>query len=160
MGREHMRPRRFGDPAFPEQRQIIDPDAEILDMASDGILAEPAEEVGGDYYDVLYIPGGAKIGIGDGGDHEMQRRVRAHANSVEYLPLALLLLGGMELNGYPNSVIHAFGATLLVSRLLHAWGLSRSSGSSPGRFLGTFITLCLMIAMSVFAIVGYVQSLP
>jgi uncharacterized protein len=100
----------------------------------------------------------AKIGIGDGGDHEMQRRVRAHANSVEYLPLALILLGGMELNGYPNAVIHAFGATLLVSRLLHAWGLSRKSGASPGRFVGTLLTLLLMIAMSLFAIAGVVRK--
>lgn len=101
-----------------------------------------------------------KIGLGDGGNAEMAKRMRVHANAIEYLPLALLLLGGMELNGYPDAVIHGFGATLFVSRLLHAWGLSRSSGSSPGRFLGTFVTLCLMIAMSVFAIVGYVQSLP
>jgi uncharacterized membrane protein YecN with MAPEG domain len=98
----------------------------------------------------------AKIGIGDGGDHEMQRRVRAHSNAVEYLPLALLLLGGMELNGYPDAVIHAFGATLLVSRVLHAWGLSRKSGASPGRFIGTLVTLLLMIAMSLFAIAGFV----
>ena len=97
----------------------------------------------------------AKIGIGDGGDHEMQRRVRVHANSVEYLPLALILLGGMELNGYPNAVIHGFGATLLLSRVLHAWGLSRKSGASPGRFVGTLLTLLLMVAMSLFAIAGF-----
>lgn len=96
-----------------------------------------------------------KIGIGDGGDHEMLKRVRAHANAVEYLPLALLLLGGMELNGYPNGVIHAFGGTLLASRLLHAWGLSRSSGASPGRFTGILLTLLLMACMAVLAIVGY-----
>ncbi|MCM2356300.1 MAG: MAPEG family protein [Arenimonas sp.] len=101
-----------------------------------------------------------KVGLGDGGHGELNRRVRAHANAVEYLPLALLLLGGMELNGYPDAAIHGFGATLLVSRLLHAWGLSRSAGSSPGRFLGTLLTLLLMVAMAVFAIIGYLQSLP
>lgn len=100
-----------------------------------------------------------KVGLGDGGHGELNRRVRAHANAVEYLPLALLLLGGMELNGYPDAAIHGFGATLLVSRLLHAWGLSRSAGSSPGRFLGTLLTLLLMIAMAVFAIIGYLQPL-
>lgn len=101
-----------------------------------------------------------KVGLGDGGHGELNRRVRAHANAVEYLPLALLLLGGMELNGYPDAAIHGFGATLLVSRLLHAWGLSRSAGSSPGRFLGTLLTLLLMVAMALFAIIGYLQSLP
>ncbi len=97
----------------------------------------------------------AKIGIGDGGDAILQRRVRVHANAVEYLPLALILLGGMELNGYPNAVIHGFGAALLLSRVLHAWGLSRVSGTSPGRFLGTLLTLLLMIAMALFAIAGF-----
>ena len=101
-----------------------------------------------------------KVGLGDGGHGELNRRVRAHANAVEYLPLALLLLGGMELNGYPDAAIHGFGATLLVSRLLHAWGLSRSAGSSSGRFLGTLLTLLLMVAMALFAIIGYLQSLP
>jgi len=101
----------------------------------------------------------AKVGIGDGGDHELQRRIRVHANAVEYLPLALILLGGMELNGYPNAVIHGFGATLLLSRLLHAWGLSRISGASPGRFVGTLVTLLLMIAMAVFAIAGFAAPL-
>ena len=100
-----------------------------------------------------------KVGLGDGGHGELNRRVRAHANAVEYLPLALLLLGGMELNGYHDAAIHGFGATLLVSRLLHAWGLHKSAGTSPGRFLGTLLTLLLMIAMAVFAIVGYLQPL-
>ena len=69
--------------------------------------------------------------------------------------LALLLLAGMELNGYPDAVIHAFGATLLVSRLLHAWGLSRRSGYSRGRFFGTLVTLLLMVSMALLAVVGY-----
>jgi uncharacterized membrane protein YecN with MAPEG domain len=99
-----------------------------------------------------------RIGIGDGGNADLQKRIRVHANAIEYLPLALLLLGGMELNGYPDAWIHGFGATLFVSRLLHAWGLSRSVGTSPGRFVGVLLTLLLMITMSVFAIVGYWQQ--
>lgn len=99
-----------------------------------------------------------KIGIGDGGDNELMRRVRVHANAVENLPLALILLGGLELNGYPDPIIHGLGATLLFARLAHAWGLSRSSGTSPGRFFGTLVTWLLMIVMAVLAIVGYAQQ--
>ena len=101
---------------------------------------------------------GHRIGIGDGGDVTLQRRVRVHANAIENLPLALLLLGGMELNGYPAPLIHGFGATLFVSRVAHAWGLSRSSGASPGRFVGTLFTWLLMLAMALFAIAGFVQQ--
>ena len=99
-----------------------------------------------------------KIGIGDGGDEALQRRVRVHANAIENLPLALLLLGGMELNGYPAPLIHGFGATLFLSRVAHAWGLSHSSGTSKGRFLGTLFTWLLMLAMALFAIGGFVHQ--
>ena len=99
-----------------------------------------------------------RIGIGDGGDAELLRRVRVHGNAIEYLPLCLILLGGMELNGYPAPLIHGFGMALLLSRVAHAWGLSRSSGLSPGRFGGTLVTWVLMLAMAGFAIVGYLMQ--
>jgi uncharacterized membrane protein YecN with MAPEG domain len=99
-----------------------------------------------------------RIGLGDGGDPELQRRIRVHANAIEYLPLALLLLGGMELNGIDDAWIHGFGATLLLSRVLHAWGLSRHGGTSVGRFSGTVLTFLLMLAMAAFAIAGFVQQ--
>lgn len=97
-----------------------------------------------------------KIGLGDGGDRELLKRVRAHANAIENMPLALLLLGGMELNGYSSGLIHGFGGVLLVSRIAHAWGLSHSSGTSKGRLLGSLFTWVLMLTMAVFAIAGYV----
>jgi sigma-B regulation protein RsbU (phosphoserine phosphatase) len=43
-----------------------------LDIAA---YAEPADEVGGDYYDVLYTPGRAKIGIGDVTGHGVESGV-------------------------------------------------------------------------------------
>lgn len=101
-----------------------------------------------------------KIGLGHGEDRVLERRIRVHANAVENLPLALILLGGMELNGYDDRIIHAFGATLLVSRVAHAWGLSHSSGTSRGRFLGTLFTFLLMLAMAGFAIAGYLMGNP
>jgi uncharacterized protein len=99
-----------------------------------------------------------RIGLGDGGDAELQRRVRVHGNAVEYLPLCLILLGGLELTGYPAPLIHGFGATLVLSRVAHAWGLSRSSGPSPGRFAGTLVTWSLMLAMALFAIGGFAMQ--
>lgn len=99
-----------------------------------------------------------KIGLGDGGDKQLLMRVRAHANAVENMPLALLLLGGMELNGYNSFLIHGFGSVLFVSRVAHSWGLSHSSGTSKGRLLGSLFTWLLMVTMAVFAIVGYLNQ--
>ena len=91
---------------------------------------------------------GRRIGFGDGGDPELARAIRVHGNFVEHVPFALLLLGLLELAGLPASWLWAFGSTLLLSRLMHATGLSRSSGASFGRFYGTALTWMLILVMS------------
>lgn len=96
-----------------------------------------------------------KVGLGDGGQAVLNQRVRAHANAVEYVPLSLLLLGGIELTGYPDPLVHALGIGLVVARLLHAWGLAISENRSTGRFWGTLLTLLLMLGMCILAIVGF-----
>jgi uncharacterized protein len=90
----------------------------------------------------------AKVGIGDGGDAVLARRIRAHGNAIETLPVGLLLLLLLELGGLASWALHVFGAVLLVARLLHAWGMSRRSGTSPGRFLGMLLTLIVLAAMA------------
>lgn len=81
-----------------------------------------------------------KIGIGDDGSREMQRAIRVHANFTEYVPTVLILMAINELGGESPLWIHGLGATLLIGRLLHALGLSRNSGVSAGRFLGSTLT--------------------
>lgn len=92
--------------------------------------------------------GAAKVGLGDGGDHELLKRIRAHANAVENLPLALLLLLLLELDQSRPSWLHVFGCVLIAGRILHAIGLSRSSKESVSRFLGTLLTWGVMLVMA------------
>ncbi|MGH8109263.1 MAG: MAPEG family protein [Arenimonas sp.] len=99
-----------------------------------------------------------KIGIGDGGNAELLQRIRVHANAVEYMPMLFLLLGGMELNGYPQWLIHVLGAIIFVSRCVHAWGLSHRTGPSKGRVSGMLMTYLLMLSMAVISIYGYLQA--
>ena len=89
------------------------------------------------------------VGIGAGGDAELGRRIRAHGNAVESLPLALLLLLLLDLGQTPTLWLHVFGVVLLVGRVLHAFGLSRTAGLSFGRFVGTALTWGVMITMAV-----------
>lgn len=88
------------------------------------------------------------IGIGDGGDRVLLRRIRAHANALENLPLALLLLLLLELNQTQTAWLHAFGIALIVGRVAHAIGLSASEGYSAGRFIGAALTWLAMLAMA------------
>jgi len=84
--------------------------------------------------------------LGDGGDPMMLRRIRAHANFAEYVPLILLMMGLLELSGEPKWAIHVLGAMLLVGRLLHGYAFSFTKEFPFGRTAGavlTFMTLLL-----------------
>lgn len=87
-------------------------------------------------------------GIGDGGHSLLALRMRAHGNAVEYLPLALILLLMLELNQTQPLVLHVCGIVLIVSRVLHGFGLSRSAGTSSARFVGILGTWLIMLVMA------------
>jgi uncharacterized membrane protein YecN with MAPEG domain len=100
-----------------------------------------------------------QVGIGTGAVTALERAVRAQANFTEYVPLALLLIALLELNGLDAWVIHGFGAVLVIGRVLHAQGLNRSAGTSAGRFIGTLLTwLVLLAAGLTAAFVGVTQA--
>ena len=92
-----------------------------------------------------------RISVGDGGNEELQLAIRAHSNAVEYIPITLLLLLMLELNGAPKILIHVFGATLLIGRILHAMGLSAKDFRK--RILGMQITIYLLIGLAILNIV-------
>lgn len=89
----------------------------------------------------------ASVGIGDGGDEDLARRRRAQGNMLENVPLALLLLLVLELDHTAPWLLHVFGIVLVVARVLHAWGISHSAGTSFGRLVGTLFTWLVMLAM-------------
>jgi uncharacterized protein len=95
----------------------------------------------------------AKVGLGVGDGGGLEQRVRAHGNAIENIPIALILLLLLELGGLAVVWLHAFGATLLISRVLHAWGLSQSRGTSFGRFAGTLVTWLVILAMAAVLLV-------
>jgi len=79
--------------------------------------------------------------VGDGGDDKVIRAVRAHGNHAEWAPLFLVGLVGAALMGIPAYAIHAVGGAFTLARLLHAWGMLSSTGTSFGRFTGSLLTL-------------------
>lgn len=95
----------------------------------------------------------AKVGLGDGGDEALQRAIRVHANFLEYVPLALVLLLIYEMSGAKTAYVNAFGLLLLLSRVMHAAGLGRSAGYSRGRYLGTLGTWVAIAALSVLLMI-------
>lgn len=102
---------------------------------------------------VVEVRGSAKIGLGDGGNEALQRRIRVHANAVETIPIALILLALAEAGGTPAWGLHLAGAALVISRVLHAQGLSGNAGRSFGRFWGTLVSWLVILGLSVWLLV-------
>ncbi len=90
-----------------------------------------------------------KVGIGNGGNPALARRVRVHGNFAEYVPFALLLLFLVDYSRTSPVIVHVLGIMLLAARLLHAFGLSKSEGVSAGRFGGTVLTQVMIAACAV-----------
>ena len=84
--------------------------------------------------------------------------MRAHGNFTEYVPLALILMGLIELNGGPPPLLHGLGAALVVGRLLHAWGLSGSVGVSFGRVAGSIATWATIVVGALFALYQFTAA--
>jgi|TARA_B100001093_G_scaffold516322_1_gene594828 hypothetical protein len=61
----------------------------------------------------------SKISLGDGGDKALLKRLRAHANFVENVPMGLLLLLLNELNGLSENTLLILGSVFLLARLIH-----------------------------------------
>lgn len=107
---------------------------------------------------VMWLRNTHRVALGDGDDAVLRRAIRVHANAIEYVPLALLLLVVMALEQAPAWQLHACGITLIVARLLHAFGLSRFGGRSFGRALGAGLTLLVMLAMAVLLVLRFAQA--
>jgi uncharacterized membrane protein YecN with MAPEG domain len=87
----------------------------------------------------------------DGGDTPLMRRIRAHGNFSETVPMALLLLGLLELSGLGSHWLVGFGTALLLGRVLHAHCLIYDS-ASWGRLVGMVLTIGVISIEGMFAL--------
>ena len=101
------------------------------------------------------LRGATKISVGDGGDPDLLLAMRRHSNFVEYVPLALILLGVLEINGVGATPLHVLGASLVVARLCHAVSLRGDTIQGPGRLVGALGTMLITLVASVWAIVTF-----
>ncbi|MBH1971710.1 hypothetical protein FK216_09940 [Moraxellaceae bacterium AER2_44_116] len=84
------------------------------------------------------------ISLGDGGNPVLLRRIRAHGNFAEYVPMILVMIGFLEISHFSALWIHLLAGTLVVSRLLHGYALSFNESFKFGRIGGTALTLTLL----------------
>mgnify|MGYP006142586205 CR=1 FL=1 len=95
----------------------------------------------------------SKISLGDGGDKDLLKRVRAHGNFVENVPMGLLLLLLNELNGASETTLLVLGSVFLVSRVVHYVTIVSKVLPFLMRPLSMFGTMGSILVMAVLLVV-------
>lgn len=97
---------------------------------------------------------GYKISIGDGGNEALLRRIRAHGNYVENMPVVLILLALVELAGGDPRILWGAAIIFIVSRLLHAFGMDRTPPSRLRMFgmMGSMLALLILVGYAIFIV--------
>jgi uncharacterized membrane protein YecN with MAPEG domain len=90
-----------------------------------------------------------KVSLGDGGNPEMLRMIRLHANAVEYLPMAIVLMIAYEINGGWHSALHIIGIALVAGRLLQTWAMWSTEVAGPARGTGQTLTWLSIVALAI-----------
>tara|TARA_B100001113_G_C20887393_1_gene525385 strand:+ start:302 stop:712 length:411 start_codon:yes stop_codon:yes gene_type:complete len=92
------------------------------------------------------------LGVGD--SFEMLQITRAHANLLENALLFLILFYLLETVGnISNLALFILGDLFLISRIMHAYGITREGASSIFRALGTVGTLIVLITQTIWGLV-------
>jgi uncharacterized membrane protein YecN with MAPEG domain len=87
-----------------------------------------------------------QIPLGDGGNKDLIAAIRRHANFVEFVPLIVVMMALIELNGAPKWWLHALGVPLVGARIVHPLGISTDQMSSPLRMIGSMVTALVTVA--------------
>jgi hypothetical protein len=90
--------------------------------------------------------------FGDAGNPSLRSAIRAHAHFAEYVPIIVLMVAMLEMSGLPTWRVHLLMGALLISRVLHPFGMYARSGTFAfriGRVAGVTLTLLVLIASAV-----------
>ena len=90
-----------------------------------------------------------KVGLGNGGNEELERAIRAQGNFAEYVPFGIMLIACLEINGAPWWLVAVPGITLIAGRLIHAKGINMPPPDFSQRVLGMKFTFNTLIALVV-----------
>lgn len=91
------------------------------------------------------------IRLGDGGDDALRRRIRAHGNFTESVPITLLAMAVCELGSAPGWLLWSGGLALTAGRVLHAVNLIALQ-TGPARDASMALTTLALVGFGGFAL--------
>ncbi len=110
-------------------------------------------------FSVIIVRYRTRILLGDGGDFELKRRIRAHANFIEYTPLFLILAMLAEIQDISRFWEHLLCAAFLFGRIAHALSVSVLEKYENGKLLGLPLFRSTGMVLSFIAIISMALTL-
>lgn len=90
---------------------------------------------------------GPSVLYGEPPNMELAQRARAHQNFLEYVPMVVIVMGAIELNGGSNMFLFWVGDLLILARVAHAVGLKHDNMGHKGRLIGAGGTALITVAV-------------
>jgi uncharacterized membrane protein YecN with MAPEG domain len=90
-----------------------------------------------------------KVGLGSGGHEDLERAIRAQGNFAEYVPIGVILIACLELNGALWWMVLLPGIALIIGRLIHAKGINTPPPDFSLRVKGMKFTFGTLITLAV-----------
>ena len=95
---------------------------------------------------------GISVLYGDPPNLELAQRARAHQNFLEYVPMILIVMGAIEINGGNHMFLFVVGDLLFLVRVAHAIGLKHDNMAHKGRLVGAAGTALLTLAVAAYGL--------
>ena len=111
---------------------------------------------------IVQVPATLAVGIyriktgillSDGGNQILLRRIRAHANFTETVPITLIAMAAADYSGAGNAMLWAGGTSLLAGRIIHYFTIALTDGQGLLRAAGMLLTFGAMLTFA-----GYVLA--
>jgi len=100
-----------------------------------------------------------RIALGDANNARLRRTIRVHGNFAEYVPLAVLLAGFVELQQASPLMVHLIALALIAGRLIHAYGVSQENEDHRLRVAGMVLTFASIAGSAVILIGSFLRAL-
>ena len=95
-----------------------------------------------------------QLSAGDGGDRQFSTLIRGHGNFIETVPIALILIALLEIQGSSHFTLHVLGTALVTGRVLHYLQLTGIIKPLAFRIAGMILTLGTIVSASARLLVG------
>lgn len=93
----------------------------------------------------------AKVIHGDGGNALLMQRMRAHSNFIENTPLAVILVGLIELAGRGGAWLAPVAGLFILGRVAHGIGMDKP-GANLARGFGAMSAMLMQLGLAVVCV--------